>query len=661
MASIRNFCCTSASPWLLLSWLYLFGITPCVLSAQQSDSLEAQRPLLRTVVPDTSGLFFTQPMYPERHVPETDTLPGAAFRFYDPARQFPIDYGTLGNLGSSARPQFFETAYRRGFEVGVHAFDLYQLRAEDLAFYRISRTYSKVFFAQGKTQNDNMLRARVSRTFADNICFALDYRNFNNVGQFRYQTARHNSISAGIWWPIRERYQIFLVYTRNTHQQQENGGIVTDTLFGTGQFSGPITAEVRLPDLAAQTRISDWTALGTQYLDLGKNGKRTFRAAHSIQARREKYKFYDTNLKLDSLYYDTFLVDVRGIRNFIDVFKLENNFEMLTFRNKNPETPSDLLAFGLSHTYFHVQQEPGDSVLNNLFATGRMVLNPSDRFVFKGKAEIGLLSNFGEYHLDGKLELGMGSVGRLQIAVMSQRTPPSLLQHQLFISQRLFWQNDFAKPLETTLSATYSFPWAGLSLSGRSHLVNNYLYFDQQGLAAQTTSPLQVVQLLGNVSIKAGKIHLDNTLALQQANRSDVFRLPKWFSKNSLYYQGQVFKLRMDLRLGFDFRVNNSFRPDGYQPMFWQFVLQDEVEQKPYPWIDGFVSFKVEQFMFFFRYENMAMLANPSKVYYQTARYPQLFNTFRLGIGWRFLDGNIGVPESATGSGSTRPPAGVGN
>jgi hypothetical protein len=115
----------------------------------------------------------------------------------------------------------------------------------------------------------------------------------------------------------------------------------------------------------------------------------------------------------------------------------------------------------------------------------------------------------------------------------------------------------------------------------------------------------------------------------------------------------------MELNAGFDFRVNSEFRPEAYQPLSWQFHLQDSITQKPYPWLDAFIAFRVQTFRFFFRYENLSTLFDKSNVFYQTAYYAQPLGAIRFGIGWRFLDGNQG--GNTAGGGGSRPPAGVGS
>jgi hypothetical protein len=605
-------------------------------------------------------LLFTFALSPERSQPASDTLIGYDFRMWDPARQQTIDWGTLGNLGSSARPLLFENQGQRGFDVGVHAFDLYQLQPQDLRFYRNNRSFSDVFFGQGLKQADGMLNARFARTFEGGANVSLDYRTVNHLGQYRYQRDKHNALAVGIWLPVGKRYDGFLIFSKNVMRQQENGGIVSDTVFGNAEFSGPINAEIRLPDERAQTRIADQTLQLTQHLKFtgAKDAsKRALRATYTFAWVQQNYKFSDAGLEQDSFFFDTFLVDKRGIRNFLSLNRIDNALTLSTFKAKNRGRPSDVLAIGLAHSYFDLYQEPRDSAFSNLFATGDFSITPSEKFVLKAQGALGLLSNFGEYQVNGEIALGLGKAGQFRAGLLSQRHPPSLLHHRLFVSKRLLWQNDFEKPVENTLFATYALPLIGLELTARTHLINNYPYYDQSGVAAQTTSPLQVAQFIATENFNLGAFRFENTAALQQSNRSDVLRLPSWFIKNSVYFSGKVFKNHLEVNIGADFRLNSDFRPEGYQPVTWQFHLQDSLSQKPYPWLDAFLTFKIQTFRGFVRYENALTIWNKTDVFYQTARYPQPFGTFRFGLAWRFMDSNR---PDANQPPVSAPPSGIG-
>ena len=661
-------------PQVLRFGLFFFGafVSQYALAQKQpvpgsSPSPSAASSTTRKVATSDEPLIFTLALTPEKSEFAADTLPDQEFRMYNPARRPLIDYGTIGNLGSSARPMLFDIAPKRGFDLGVDAFELYTVSPKDLRFYRNSRSFSEAYFSQGKNNLESMLNARFARTFCGGLNFSLDYRSINNLGKFNYQRARHNALNFGVWVPKGKRYDGFLIYSNNVIRQQENGGIVSADVFSGEQFQGPLAAAIRLPEERAKTRYNEQALHLTQHFRFtGGNGLRALRATHTFEWNKQQYKFSDGDtiygLRNDTTYFDNFLVDERGIRNYIGVNRIDNTFTINTFKTKKTGIPSDLLALGLAHSFIKLNQEPNSYSFSNLFLTGTFNFRPSEKFIFAATAALGLLKNIGEYQIQGSIALGLGKAGQLRASILSQRRPPSLMQQRLFVSKRAFWSTEFLKPVENTLAATYALPLIGLEIGARTTLVNNYIYFDQKSVPQQTGSPLQVVQFIVSENVKLGWLHFDNTIALQQANRNDVFRLPKWFSKNSLYVSGKIFSKRLLLTTGIDFRMNSEFQPDGYHPLIGQFHLQDSITQKPYPWVDVFLAFKVQAFRFSIRYENCYTWLDKTKVFYQTALYPQPFGGLRFGISWRFMDNNVKGPDDKedTGSQSGDPNVGGG-
>ncbi len=597
---------------------------------------------------DSTAAYYLFAQAPERRYPVEDTLPDASFRMYDPARRPMIDWGTLGNIGASARPLFFQTDPRRGAHTGYRAFDLYHLNADDLPFYPNRRALTDLFVSQGRAQTEIMLRAKFSRTFNRGLNFSILHQNLSHLGQYRYQAVKHMALAVGLWYPIHRRFESFLIATRNVSRQQENGGLSDPSQITGGQFGGPISAQVRLPDQQALTRhaatalcwINYWTPI-EDWLGRG----RALRLSHRADWSTARYKFSDPGtsaggfIREDSAFFRHFLVDRRGVRHYAELERLDNRLAIGTLKYKSSLEPSDRLEVGLQHSFFRWCQEPfADTVFQNLFLTGRLLWTSSSRFGLEANGGVGLGPNLGEYQLLAQLMLDLGTWAQLRAGLISQRYPPPLLTQRLGVTLQPFWANRFEKPIETALFATYALPRWGFSVTAQVHQVNYYIYYDQRALAAQTSAPLQVVQLVAQERLRWGRLRLDLTLAAQRFNRSDVLRLPEAFAKGAFYHSGYLFQKRLLLEAGTDFRINTAFLADAYQPLTAQFHLQDTFVAQPYLWIDVFAAFQVRSFRFFFRYENLRTLWDQSQLFFQTAHYGQPFGAIRLGIAWRFWD-----------------------
>lgn len=643
---------------------------------------------------DTSDIYFFFADEPNFVFPFSDSLLGNLHQ-YDPIRQQPFDFASLGNLGSATRPLFFQPTWRRGFDVGLHQFDPYLLTTADVRYYKITQAYTQGNFTQGTTQSDAQLNVQFSRNFANGLNFSIEHRRINNIGAYDTQLAKNIATAAGMWiHPKSGRYDGYLSVITNAIEQQNNGGAAedlsnevidafqVDTYLSTANtrhdnrelaytqyfyLNGrrqtvdgrrPVVGSGQ-PDSLAKDSLKIRTPKSFQAdsvsnrppSTVGRPPARSFTLYHQIAWRKEAYKFSDKSP--DTIYYsDIFLVDKRGLRQFLEVRKLENSFKLQTFKLKSATSDSstnndralpsesDLLEVGLLHSMNFVEQEPVDTnIIHNLFLTGRLNFSPSERLRLNTYAHLAIGANAGDFRLSGELFLNLKKIGTLQVEAVNQLYSPSLLPQRFYVTQKEIWKNSFGKTLETSVSGTYSLPQLRFSAGGQYHLLNNLVYFDSLGLPRQSGT-FSILQLTVKKDFSLGPLHLDNAAFLQQTT-SDVLPLPQFYTKHSLYLEGKIFKKVMLTKIGVDARLIAPYNAPGYNPLIGQFIIQKEQELPFTPLLDAFLSFKVKTFRFFFKVENL--LTYPLQTYfYQTANYPMPFGYknggMRMGISWRLVD-----------------------
>lgn len=619
--------------------------------------------------PDTFGVFIFFAENPNEETPFADTMLHRHFQQYDPARERELDWKTLGNLGSAAEPFVYQPRYRQGLDVGLHQYDLYIAEAEELPFYRLERAFTKLEYTQGSEQADGYLKTRFSRNFANGLNFSLYYDRITQLGRFdQYpnQNSRITTLGGGMWFHSQnERYDGFLSIMANTIEQEDNGGLDSLPASG-GQFDDPSSAVVSLQNGQSRHTHRDFSykhyyRFGGKADSTG-NVKRAFTLSHRLRYKRSVYKFFDSFDIGDTLFYNRYpalLTDSRGARFYLTHQEISNEFSLSTFKLSQIQSENearnqrDLLEVGLLHKYHVLDMEVTDSVVNNLFLTGKFNFRPGPGLRLNTSAHLGILANVGDYRLNGELFIDLKKVGSLKVQATSQLYRPTVLQDRYFLSQQAVWNSDFNSTLETNLTATYRLPWLDLEVGAGYHLINNFIYFDTTALVRQTGIPLSITQLVVRKDFQVGNFHLDNTVALQQASESTI-RLPGIFGKHSLYYTGQWFRV-LQVKLGADLRYNTAYRPHYYNPFTGQFQLQDEQQVAFYPITDAFFSMRVTRFRAFVKFENATSLffkepdslVDPtvptrnvlrSRAYYQTARYLFPDAALRIGVSWRLLD-----------------------
>ena len=371
---------------------------------------------------------------------------------------------------------------------------------------------------------------------------------------------------------------------------------------------------------------------------------RKFTLKHNLSLRRNTYKYVDEN---NLSYYGDFLLDDRGVRNFIQTDQIENTFSIRTTKltkdnsgsiygakTEIAPTQKDLIEAGINHTFTKLSQEPIDSTINNVFLFGKIQFTPSERLNVKAYGHFGALKQIGDYYLKGDFLWDSKKLGKIEFSLTNQLYTPSLLQRQFYVTAQNAWQNNFKKVFENSLSASYTLPKLKTDLTANYHLIDNYIYYNQQAQPQQLSEGLNIFQLSVNNQIDVGRFHLQNTLYFQQATQ-EVIRIPQIYSIHRLYMDLKLFKV-MESHLGGEVRLNTPYRPDNFQPLTSQFFLQD-TEVPFYPIVDVFFNFRIQQFRFFIIGENLLHFTTPD-FHYNTYTYPIPDLQVRFGFRWLFLD-----------------------
>jgi hypothetical protein len=628
----------------------------------RQDSLDAQGVIPNEI--DTFKIKYTFANNPKIWEWYADTTLGNHFQQYDPARRGDFDFLTLGNPTTAAHPSVWQSRAREGFDFGQHAFDIYQIRPAQLRFYELGKAYSDVFYS-GNSESDGALRAKFGRTLnlkQGKLQLSLDYERIFNVGAtssltlgdfglLNYSRGRTVGFAAGVWFRNKsERYQNFTTFAINTLSQLDFGGLTTDTIFSTQTDNTAFTTPtVWLSN--AQTRHESRELSFVQYLQLNKKDttrqiQRTFLLSHRFSYENTIYKMYDnkTNTLQDTIWYGKLLTDSRGLR-FGAGFDAVNN--LLSISTSRPRRDSlqhgkinDLFEVGLQHQIVFLRQEgTANNTQNNLLLRGGWLWTPNDwlnldvkaMFIFAG-------TNIGDYRLSGKLSSKLGKVMEIFAQAQSQLYEPTQIQREAYISQKVVWQNNFKKTLENNISAGLFIPTTRTKVEARLNVLNNQIYMDSTARPTQVTAPLSILQFLITQNFKFKNFHFDNNIALQTSS-SEAVRVSPFVLKNSLYYEGRLFKKAMFLRAGIDGRWVSRFYADGFMPLTGQFYWQNGREVGNFPALDVFVSAKVQTFRFFFKMENLTRAVGLSQaIFYQIPLHPIREQYFRFGFAWKLSD-----------------------
>lgn len=597
---------------------------------------------------DTFGIFSFQVANPNNEKAFRDSLLDN-FQSYDPSRFIDFDYGTNGILGGVAYPIRFRPRARRGLDLGLHQFDLYQLTGRNMNYYRQQMPYTDLKFVQGSEQNDFLLETKFSRNFSDGINYVLDYRRISQRGngdQYPNQNLRNTHLATGFWINHgKGKYDAFISFAANTYEQQQNGGLTQ--LPDLGQdFATPQSAEVYLNDGFLRQAHREWML--TQYLQFGGitdslgRTSRAYTLSHQFQLNKLTNRMTSPFLETDSLFYQRFpnlASDPRGQRSFISNRTIENSLRISTFRkgkgSDNATVQKDVLELGLIHQLHRLRLEPTDSTINNLMLTGKIGFRPSEKLNIIADGRLNLADQLGDFQINAVGTLDLDKFGKLEIDFFSQLAEPTLIQERYNLTENSIYSNNFNKTLETRIEGAITLPIVNIRAGVAYNLLTDYIYADTLGMPRQLSGVNNLLQLTAERNFTFGVLNINNRF-LFQATDADAIRLPTFTGEHSIFYAGKWFKV-LNVQLGVDLRYFDGFRPYYYNPVTQQFQLQNRQETDFQLQTDVFFSMRVTQFRFFFKSEQLNTLWNPNLLYL-LADNPYPDQATRLGIRWRLVN-----------------------
>ena len=244
--------------------------------------------------------------------------------------------------------------------------------------------------------------------------------------------------------------------------------------------------------------------------------------------------------------------------------------------------------------------------------------------------------NAGAYKIEGNFLIDLQKLGILKAFLLNQNRPASIIHQRAPISGQYLWQNAFDNINELSIGATYGIQSLKAEVGFGYHLLNNFVYFDENFAPAQKGSEISILQLSLTKNFRVGKFHLDNYGVYQNSSSGDL-PLPTFFSKHSLYFEGPVFKKKMLLRSGFEARMVDGYTGYSYMPLLGQFSPNRSDDIESLSQLDFFLSFKVGQMRVFTKMEHLEDFFQTKKEYFVTD-YPIYDKVFRFGLSWYLIN-----------------------
>lgn len=552
-------------------------------------------------------------------------------------------------------------------KIGAVAKNQKYLEVEDINYYNVATPLTELMFKTTFEQGqflDAMLTFNTSQRLNASIAFT----GSRSLGKYQFDQSEAGIFRATFNYSTKNNsYWIRGHYASQNIETEENGGISQKELqfeSGDEDFLDRLRVDVLFNN--ANGELADNRILGKRYFldhqfNLVKPRKDSTKTKTTLLAIGHQFnyesKFYQFNQNSQSDNFgDTFTSPVRDRSTLKTMF----NQVSVSFSNKTLGALSGSASLYNYNYFFNsllvlsdaqtiVNKLEGDEVsIGGDYENKIGPLNLSGRLRYNLSGELAgnLFDVSAAYNLSPNTSLSAGIHG-------SSRAPNfNFLLYQSDY-QNFNWQNDadFEKQQTQSLSFGLNSKFLGI-LSAKYSAIDNYTYFVSEATEEQITTgqqnafvkPFQESETINYLKVKFQKEFkwrkwaLNNTLMYQEVTQSNqVLNVPKFVTRNSLYFSSDIFDKAMFLQTGVTFKYFTSYNMDAYHPLLGEFYTQNNEELGGFPLIDFFINAKVRQTRIFLKAEHLNTIWSKQYNYYAAPNYPYRDFVIRFGLVWNFF------------------------
>ena len=564
-----------------------------------------------------------------------DTTLDHSLSYSDPALDPAQPRANLGTVASASHPLLYAPSKATGFQSGFHEYDAYNFTIDGFRYFKTNRAISDLYFSSIANQQNLSVKTDFTRNFEDGIQLSINYQRFSNEGFYTTQRARTTNFGTGIWYQSpTDKYNLFFTFVSNVNTEQQNGGISTDTLYGTEFAEFRTAIPTNLTD--ANTRYQQRGIRASNFYKLASpdNTNWNLQLQYDLEYDWNYWNYNDvlTNSSTDTLLYQEYLTDPRGARTYIT----DNNLSQSAYiHGIGPNGYQGKI--GLQYDRHRIKQANRDSTINDLSLNYDVSIPFVKSLQLYSKGSIGFGANAGSFDIDGHVNINVKKWASLKGGASLFRRSVELVEDEFWINDVKIFDNDFNKPFGSTIFGTLDIPKLKTKISLKQTLENNPILWGADALPYQLDGLLSNTQLNAQVHLSWGGWHLDNYLQYQIMSE-DVIDLPNYISTHKLYWDGDVFSKNMNLRIGIQTRLVPEYTAQRFIPIIGKFY-EGVDPLKFYPDTDFFITFKVQSFRMFFQLQNLTDFWNEdSDIDYQVEYYPQYDVKLRYGVRWVLFD-----------------------
>lgn len=575
---------------------------------------------------------------------DSSTLP-TFIQFYDPITRLNTGDPRSGNPGAASFSFFNSQTDFKFFQDGFHQFDNYILEPTYITFFSKNRRSTNINYHLGSKKEQHILLTH-KQQLQKGLFAGLTFGALSSPGDFARQLNKNRNFQIYTGFESSsQRYRLFLSYTSNKIENQENGGITADSVFEEASDLNTKTLPIALTGALTTHRTRDYFL--KQEFNLSKifSAKDTTQSSddfnsndlilsHTSWWSRKSVEF--ENSTADTSFFNTVFEDSTATHD--SSFYYDGCHQLLlSYKFGTGTTGALKLGGGYEYQDAHYRT---DSVHSDRFVGAAVVSADFTTQKFRSSLMLrnALNSRYsGIFDVRWNFFYTPASQKFNTWATIQFSKKISSFKDQLYVSNHFRWENDFDPVSVASLQAGAVFEPLNFKLEGNWMSVDRLIYYGNDAAPLQLSKAIQYFSMKAMHTIKFGRFGADNLLRLQQTSNQDVVHLPALALISSLYYHNIFFKNALRFRVGIDATFTSSRELYRYMPATGVFYEGTGKKAGNYPILDLVSIFRIGNADIFVKLEHFNAGLS-SRSYYGAYLHPLTGRAFKFGVSWDLTD-----------------------
>lgn len=564
-----------------------------------------------------------------------------------------LPFSNVGQPYTLLAHNFGETHLMPQF--GARAAHFAYMDVDDINYYHVPTPWTELFFKTTFSQGQ-LLDAFFTSNISPQVNVFIAYKGLHSLGKYRHLMTTQGSFRIGASYDSKNgRYGLKTHFVSQDLTAEQNGGL-TDLAnlqykSKNQQYRDRTVLDVKFEDAENLVRTKRFYAQHHYNIIKGQDStaNNQVRLGHIFNFTDEEYRYvqkkpfelFGTSLVSEEL---NNLTEYQDVSNLIYAEYQNKTLGKVLFKISN-----DNYNYGYNRKLYLNNAEIPNRLKGNIYAAGASYENRIGQFDISGDAMLNIGGDFNGNYIKGKAGFSIDSLNRVEAGISINSHQPNynfILFQQDYVNYN--WYNHFENVQRQSIDFSLKSKKI-VNLNASYTRIHNYAYFglkdnpNIQSPADTLIAPYQYDGDINYVKIDANRefnywrFSLDNTLMYQKTlDGENVFHVPSFVTRNSLYYKDYWFKHNLYLQTGFTFNYFTSFKADGYDPVLAEFYVQNNEQLKGFTRLDFFFNAKVRTARIFFKLENLTTIFDQSNNF--AAPYqPYRDFVIRFGIVWDFF------------------------